>query len=61
MTAAVAAGEFQNLEQAARTMVHVGKTYKPNLDYVTVYDRKFAKYMRMEREVCRMFAEEAVQ
>lgn len=61
MTAAVAAGEFQNLEQAAGTMVHVGKTYTPNLDYVAVYDRKFAKYMRMEREVCRMFAEEAVQ
>ena len=59
MTAAVAAGAFPDLKAAAAAMVHVDRVFQPNPDHAPAYDRKFARYMRMEDAVRRLFAEEA--
>ena len=56
--AAVAAGEFANLREAAAEMVHVDRVYAPNPEYAAIYDRKYARYQRAEDAVRKLFAEE---
>ncbi len=58
MMAAVAAGEFANLREAAAEMVHVDRVYAPNPEYAAIYDRKYARYLRAEDAVRKLFAEE---
>lgn len=57
MTAAVAAGAYEDLGQAAAAMVRQGKVYLPDPQNAAIYDRKFQQYLRMERTVCDLFTE----
>lgn len=55
MTAAVAAGEFENLQAAAQSMVHIDRAYTPNPDLASIYDRKYEKYLRVEGEMLKLY------
>jgi len=44
MAAAVAAGEYENLREAAKNMCRINPTLFPNLESAAVYDRKYAMY-----------------
>lgn len=44
MAGAVAGGTYKNLREAARHMVHVGKTYEPDSRHQKAYRDKFALY-----------------
>ena len=44
MGAGVACGVFGDLHEAAESMVQLGKTYYPRVEYAEVYRKKFARY-----------------
>ncbi|WLV78413.1 FGGY-family carbohydrate kinase [Lacticaseibacillus parahuelsenbergensis] len=44
MTAGVMTGDFASVEEAAKKMVHVGKTIEPNPEDVPVYQKKYQHY-----------------
>lgn len=45
MTAAVAAGDYENLTQAAKAMVRMGKVYRPDSTYRDAYRAKYEKFL----------------
>ena len=57
MTAAVAAGEYADLRSAAAEMVRVDKVYTPNPEYKEIYDKKYEKYLKVEQDMQRLFAD----
>ena len=44
--AAVAAGVYSNVSEAAREMVRVRETFMPRPEYKEIYDRKYALYLK---------------
>lgn len=47
MAAAVATGEYKNLEEAAKNMVRLAYRVEPEADYTGIYDKKYALYKQV--------------
>src|SRR5262249_61033349 len=51
MTAAVAAGFYRDLDEAARAMVAIEKVVEPNPANAAVYDDLFGRYVELYRQL----------
>lgn len=51
MTATVMMGRYENVEEAARNMVHVQQTIKPNEEAVEIYKEKYHLYESLLKEM----------
>lgn len=47
MAAAVAFGEYKDLQEAAKNMVVIKKVFEPNIEYVEMYKKKFDVYKKV--------------
>lgn len=46
IAASVAAGDYENIEQAAKAMCHIGRRIEPNKEKFDIYRRKYALYLK---------------
>ena len=46
IASAVAAGEYQTMDEAVKNMTVVGKTIEPNKELAKIYDRKYHIYIK---------------
>lgn len=60
MAAAVAAGVYENYEEAAKNMVHISERIFPNVDNVGIYKKKYAKYKKVSGALDTVWSEFAV-
>lgn len=56
MTAAVAAGAYHSIVDAARDMVRIEKIYSPDPALKPLYDRKYESYLKAEASVVALYA-----
>ncbi len=57
MTAAVAAGEYAGLEEAARAMVKVDRVFTPNAQYKEIYESKYRAFLKVNEALAPLWAE----